>query len=133
MITPTPHPHAELALEYAKDMQLSETPWENWQFRPKDTTAWREVGANPCWQLYNEYRRKPPVILINGFKVPQPEREPLALGTQYYTLSITGSSRAMTWESEPLDFKLLKKGLVHLTSEAAAAHSQALTSFTELK
>jgi hypothetical protein len=128
-----PHPHAELAMQYAQDMLESEVAWQNWQFRPKDTKEWRNCGSSPSWMLYNEYRRKPPVMLINGFEVPQPEQHPLEIGTQYFTLSISGSSRVMTWESEPMDYKLLKKGLVHLTSEAAAAHSQALTSFSELK
>ena len=76
-------------------------------------------------------------ININGFEVPEPEREPLPIGTMYWSPYICTVSTNLVvgnyWGSHTVDNDLLNAGLVHLTKEAAELHAKALLSFTQLK
>ena len=79
----------------------------------------------------------PKTININGFEVPEPEREPLPIGTMYWSPYICTVSTNLVvgnyWGSHTVDNDLLNAGLVHLTKEAAELHAKALLSFTQLK
>lgn len=131
------HPHAALMAQYAEDAKVKDRPWELWQYN--DIGTWDDLGCNPAWCTNTQYRRKPSkpkTIKIGEFDVPAPETERLVKGTVYYYPSLTteanyASTRASTrWDNDDFDQRLLKRGLVHLTKEAAIAHTKALLSLT---
>jgi hypothetical protein len=97
------------------------------------------IHKSPLWDDGAEYRRKPKVILINGFDVPEPVREPLAIGQEYF-IPLIANLFVMSqhyelhiWIGGHIDNCWLKKGLIHLTKEAAETHGKAILSFTEKK
>lgn len=127
------HIHAEAMREYAKDAFLSETPWEGWQVKP-DGFDWEDCRSQPLWAINAEYRRKPRFIKINGFNVPEPLREPPEYGTVYWAPCLDGEELfcgSVNWRGSEDHVRDLKRGLVHLTQEAAITHAKALLSFTQ--
>lgn len=74
-------------------------------------------------------------ININGYEVPEPEREPLSPNEEYWIAALDSSILLATgvWTNHRVDNQALKRGLLHKTREAAIAHAQALLSFTEQK
>ena len=72
-------------------------------------------------------------LLINGIEIPHPETDKPTEGTRFFRPSLTNSLefyKDSVWDSHKFNNLLLKRGLVHLTKEAAIAHSKALLSFT---
>lgn len=133
---PKGHPHAASMALYAQDAAETTEPWKRWE--------WREYGGDsiyrPCtmmleWKSGMEYRRKPRTIRINGVDVPEPLREAPALGTPYFYPSTTAINPVVEtqWNLPSDDERLLKRGLCHLTREAADLHARALLSFTQVK
>ena len=86
------------------------------------------------WFLMGIYRfrLKPRTININGFEVPEPVREPLPVGSEYFTADpvIPAYHREYVWRDDSADQTFLKRGVIHLTKEAAIQHAKALLSFT---
>lgn len=72
-------------------------------------------------------------IEINGHKVPKPETEAPEFGTKFYAPILTGAGyiTSCTWDDGIFGTCVLRRGLVHLTKEAAIKHAEALLSFTE--
>lgn len=69
---------------------------------------------------------------INGHIVPAPEREPLPEYTEYFVPCLfDGKADNYEWVGDNVDNRFLNSGLIHLTEEAATAHSQALISLTK--
>lgn len=70
----------------------------------------------------------PPMRSINGHKYPEPVREPLKAGQEYSLAdpSCSGLQHRMNWDGVALEFEWLKRGLIHLTPEAAEAHARAI-------
>lgn len=63
--------------------------------------------------------------------MPEPVREPLCLGEVYYMPSLICSQKydAGSWTNSmpgSLDMVRLEKGIIHLTKDAAIAHSEAM-------
>lgn len=89
--------------------------------------VWRQCVNEPAWQ-YFEYRIRPCTIRIGDIDVPEPVREALKDGTQYFTAAIDLDDfyNVYTWYSDLADAGMLKAGIVHLTKEAAIAHAKAL-------
>ena len=82
--------------------------------------------------ILRNWKIKPKTININGFEVPEPVREPLSIGDEYFTPTVLGDKACqINWRNDGNCMKRLKNGLVHLTKEAATLHSKALLSFTE--
>jgi hypothetical protein len=128
------HKHAENMLAYAQDAMETKKPWERWEWFNEYDQEWETLTLNPKWGLNAQYRRKPRTININGFEVPEPVREPLEYGQEYYTPTIAGDLRVavlFSWYDNDHDFRWLEKGIVHLTKEAAELHAKALLSFTQ--
>lgn len=130
--TPKGHPHAELMAHYAEDAKVHPRPWELWQRRVKPNGRWTDHKSSPAWWLDREYRRKPRTININGYEVPEPERVAPSKNTRYYFPSFINKFGVFdcSWKGDGTDIKVLQKGLLHLTSEAAELHAKALLSFT---
>jgi hypothetical protein len=77
-------------------------------------------------------------ISINGIEIPEPERKELTRDTIYFIPNplIIYETMGFTqyyWHYDNFDLYFLKKGLIHLTKEAAIQHAKALLSFTEIK
>ena len=127
------HPYAENMALYAQDAMETDKPWERWQFRVLDGDPWVDCTVSISWGLDLQYRRKPRTITINGYEVPEPVREPLAMRQKYFfpCISNDGLVDWFHWGGYPIDNRLLGRGLIHLTEEAACAHAEALLSFTK--
>ena len=123
------HIHAAAMAEYAKDAAETNKPWERWEFS-KTGRDYDSLHEHPSWNPDIKYRRKPKVILINGYEVPEPCRTPLKDGEVYWTISLVGGSTSSIWRGDVIDFGCLENGFIHLTKEAAEKHFNALKSFT---
>ena len=81
-------------------------------------------------------RIKTDTININGIEVPEPMREMPPEGTSVYWPGFGSESDDTHTESADVGYyptmlpDLLRKGLLHLTKEAATIHAKALLSFT---
>lgn len=129
------HIHADLMLQYAQDAMTTDKPWELWEFKNSASCIWSSLAEHPSWYENLDYRRKPRTININGFDVPEPVREPLEIDEVYYTFNLSTSNIAgdTVWDGRSFDLLNLKRGLIHLTKEAAELHAKALLSFTEVQ
>lgn len=127
------HIHADLMMQYAKDAMETDKPWERWEYF--DGNLWVVPDFPMAFDEECQYRRKPDVIKINGFEVPVPLKVAPGLGTLYSYAHPSGEDLHITntWDNDNFDKRLLQKGLIHLTKEAAVAHAKALLSFTEIK
>lgn len=79
----------------------------------------------------NKYRVKPDApktIKVNGFDVPEPMREAPADDADYYVGSTTDINWCCgyTWDGCGFDYRILHRGAVHSTKEAAVAHAKAM-------
>ena len=126
------HIHAAAMAEYAKDALETDKPWERWEFCHM-RGEYQSLHGHPEWVEDNEYRRKPKVILINGYEVPEPQRVPLKDGETYWTFTFYRGVISLRWFSDIDDYNFLKNGVIHLTKEAAEKHFNALKSFTAQK
>ena len=126
------HIHAAAMAEYAKDAAETNKPWERWEFCHM-RGEYSSLHGHPEWVEDNEYRRKPKVILINGYEVPEPCRTPLEIDDVYWTFTfIKGGVTNFYWSDDSEDHNAFKNGFIHLTKEAAEKHFNALKSFTAI-
>jgi hypothetical protein len=117
-------------LQYAQDAQETDTPWQRWEVESLE--RWETIHTHPMWNLSTRYRRKPRTIRIGEHEVPEPERNAPEEDQGYY-VPVTHDINMLQkyrWENEPFDQRCLARGLVHLTEEAAIAHSRALIALT---
>ncbi len=126
------HKHWKEMAEYAKDAMETDRPWDRWEHNPPDFLHWHSCIDHPSWSEHSKYRRKPRTININGFEVPEPVRVDLEDEQDYFLpdLSATLRTAQSRWGGDEMDAGWLKRGLIHLTREAAEAHARALLSFT---
>ena len=70
----------------------------------------------------------PPMRSINGYEYPEPVREPLEGGQEYWIAAPSDDILFMrsSWDDTEMEFVWLKRGLIHLTREAAEAHARAI-------
>lgn len=114
------HKYADLIIQWANDTSLeielliAQGQWIRTE--------------NPCWSAGVEYRIKPKTITINSIEVPKPESDAPTEGTIYHfpTPNSAYSTNYYRWENNNTDKLLLKRGMVHLTREAALQHAKAL-------
>ncbi len=52
------HKHADLMLEYAKQAQVSEEPWRNWEVSYEGEGVWFDISVQPSWAINKEFRMK---------------------------------------------------------------------------
>jgi len=124
----TAHRHAELMRQYAEDAVETNKPWLRWEMT--FGCEWSSLSVHPCWLAESQYRRKPQPININGYEVPEPCREPLEKGQDYYLTMLDGYSRLL-WSGHSVDLRRLNSGIYSTrTREAAELHGKALLSFT---
>lgn len=131
------HRHAGLMAEFARDAAVMERPWEAWEFLGSGR-IWETCVACPVWQASMHYRRKRRTIRIGEMDVAEPVRDGLERGTRYWVPAVGASDYVtsgcgLVWAGDHYDAKWMRRGLVHLTLEAAAAHGRALVALTEGK
>lgn len=74
------------------------------------------------------YEPIPKTITVNGFEVPEPVREKLERGCDYF-LASTGADgyfEQYGWYDDDTDNKWLSRGLIHLTKDGAIDHTKAM-------
>jgi len=121
-------------LAYAQDAMETDKPWERWEYTDGESALrWRPCSNHPSWSTFNEYRRKPRTININGHEVPEPVRDAPRFREEYFIVDTWNDEivDSYHWNDDEADRRLLKRGIIHLTREAAEAHAKALLSFTE--
>lgn len=54
------HKHADLMLQYAKDAQTTDKPWELWEICGDlaEGDMWLPLYSQPAWETHRRYRRK---------------------------------------------------------------------------
>ena len=130
----TAHNHAALMAQYAEDALETDAPWERWE--QGGAWAWETCPYHPSWLSGHNYRRKPPTININGFEVPEPCCS-LGIGDEFYWPAIgrfgcdSDLFHTGAWTGHKSHRRLLGRGLLHRTREAAELHAKALLSFTQ--
>lgn len=118
------HPQAEILRAIADGKTVQ---------RLKDRGLWVDASLNClCNYPTGSFRIKPETITINGHEVPAPVREPLKPHQTYW---VAGPDREciaerFKWTDDPIENHWFKRGLIHLSEEAAIAHAEALLSFT---
>ena len=116
-----PCTHAELIMEYAKDCQEYERPWERWELRCAGSIKWVDLESHPKWKPNTRYRRKPRTITIPQSELPEPMREEPVAGTPIYKLNphtVSGID-CTRWQGGAYDLSLLRAGLIYHTEEDA--------------
>ena len=70
----------------------------------------------------------PPMRSINGYEYPEPVQEPVRKGKTYFLADpgVSHSYQRMSWDGSDLEVTWLRRGLIHLTPEAAALHARAI-------
>lgn len=73
-----------------------------------------------------------PIVMVEC-SFPEPCREALAIGVPYFYPDALCRIIALReeWSGDSEDMRLLERGLVHLTLEAAQAHAEALLSLSK--
>lgn len=126
------HTHADLYRQLAEVAQTSDEPWR--EFEENIGGAWSTCSERSILFLSNlEYRRKPRTVTINGFEVPTPYQGMMEEGRAFFIAcaETKGYTYEDRWNGGSGQQQWRKRGLTHLTQEAAALHGKALSSFTE--
>ena len=87
-----------------------------------------ELDSNGNFIYGLTYSIKPKVMLVNGFKVPEPMREDPLDGDCYF-IPMVGFEYfcdRMLWRRDKYDKRYMSRGLCHSTKEAAIAHAKAM-------
>lgn len=123
-LPPEKHPHYENIVKWAGDP--SQKVWV------KGVGKWVELDSYLKWEVAVEHfvgeHPPKPQIKVGEVWVNEPEHEPLQAGQNYYVprmCSVLPVSR-MSWSGSDIALSCLKRGLVHLTEEAAIEHAKAL-------
>ncbi|WP_195430861.1 hypothetical protein [Morganella morganii] len=121
----------------AKAAEIAKTDKEWWRhfeqfvYVAPETQKWVGTGGAFVFNVNSKYRLKPRFIDINGHQVTEPVREPLEGDQEYWIADIRYAVSVFNWENNDADNRWLERGIIHLTKEAAEAHSAALLSFTQ--
>lgn len=127
------HIHAENMKLYAEDAAETDYPWMRWQYSANRGKEWEALSEHPRWSEHYEYRRKPRAIKIGNVEVPEPMRSLPKYKTRVYfpMLDCLDTVGERLWEDDPLDRRLLCRGMLHLTENAARLHANALIKLSQ--
>lgn len=125
------HIHAKLMAMYALDAANTKEPWTMWQ-RRQGVDEFVDLISPSTWNTNFDYRRKLTSFVINGVEVPEPMRELPEVGDTYWLISVRSKPTSRKWEGNYKELARLHLGVMHLTENAAIAHSNALLSFTRI-
>lgn len=123
------HKHAVMMAEYARIAAEHEEPWVFFQHRLEGGEEWLDCSNNVAWVVCNEYRLKPRTIRIGEIDVPMPEKTEPKHGAAYFFPVVKGNGHLSVidcWEGREDQKITLRRGLLHLSNEAAYIHAKAL-------
>ena len=132
--------HQELIREYTQElMQGEHQPWKHWEFKHYTDSKWQPLKFAPAWCMFYDYRKAPfepappKTIRIGEYDVPEPVREPLEDDKEYWGVDPMAEELAWKykWDNASFCNKMFRRGLIHLTKEAAVIHAKALLSLTK--
>ena len=126
----TPRPHAEMSALYMSNSTLKCWYWHDHNWVEVLVPSW---ATSTVYFLGHEAPTEPPrkICTLGGLTFPAPETIAPGKGRDCW-LVFTDSAARVTWYSSDLYERLLKSGYVHLTEEAAQAHSKALIAANRL-
>ena len=116
--------HADTMAQYALDAKKYNEPWKMWQH--SDGDEWFDCTSHPAWATAHVYRRKPRVINIGGYEVPEPVREPLNPGQKFWAVNPFLGPQEFIWDGCAGTQHALDSGFVHLSEEAATKYYNVL-------
>ncbi|WP_387693034.1 hypothetical protein [Photorhabdus sp. RM71S] len=122
------HVHAELMLQYAQDALKTDKPWKLWEIGD-GADGWDDLDDHPWWIKDSEYRRKPEIIKVGKVSFPKPICEIPSVNTLCYFVAIHSNMNILNnnWHNDSVVLNTyLKRGLIHLTEDAAQQHLDAL-------
>lgn len=127
---PSGHVHAESMRLYAEDATVTDKPWLLWQHKAQINSDWVDCSVHPG----RDYRRKPKIRALNGVEFQEPIRAGLRTGQKYFLCDPTEINGPVqyTWTGDANDVAWLRRGLVHLTAEAAKIHMMAFLTVMEV-
>ena len=131
----TAHKKAKLFMQYAEKAQVSETPWEyfEWLDRHGNYRQFCSESDVILVDLGLTVRLKPTTIRIGEYDVPEPLRvmplygDWVYLANPFHVKCVQASHFDGDFSAHKLWFE---GGLLHATPEAAMLHSKALVSLT---
>ena len=128
------HVNAEIlrAIADGKEVQYRDVAkGEDWSWNG----PWEDFDASnveACWNLLAPGKRRwriaPKTIKIGDFEVPEPCREPLKAGQEFWAVNPFSGPQKFDWDGSKDDYHALDSGFVHLTKEAARQHYEAIKS-----
>ena len=135
-VTAAAHPHAGLMMKYAEIAQTTDKPWKHFEVRRNKSAVWEAIYVPMPFYDNMEYRLKPEppkTIRIGEYDVPEPVREPLEDDEEYWCVDLTAEKLAWMykWNNALFCNLMFRRGLIHLTKEAAVIHAKALLSLTK--
>lgn len=92
-------------------------------------SGWIVCEHEPMWGADFDYRIKPKTIRIGEIDVPEPVKVALERGQKYWVVYFYGVGELVgedTWKGDNYDTCWMRRGLIHLTQEAAELHAKAL-------
>lgn len=127
MNTPTPHPQAALIKSWADD------PRQQVWYRSDTYQEWTGCSFNVAlFDLHQHIAIGPKptaplrrVCTLGGLEFPEPESATPPPGARFFLVG-SGESLTTIWGGTSLEFTWLVERYIHLTREAAEAHSRAL-------
>ena len=127
----TPHPHKDILIAIANGLKTDELEvkhhqWQEWQ-NGNDYSSWMNPATAGSWQV----RRIPKTMLSNRQQLPMPMETTPEEGTVVYVPepALDQKYSFMVWRTKPWQEKMLKKGLINSTKEAAIAWANAMIPF----
>lgn len=108
-----------------------DVPWQNFIEYHRNVQLY--LIDDPDFASASEYRLKPRTITVNGREV-QAGEETAPVNDQTYWIPMLSSDTLITeikWDGDRFDKRDLRRGLVHLTKEAAIAHARAMLNIPE--
>lgn len=118
------HVHAETMAQYAEDAKKYNEPWKFWQYDHAD--SWIDCTSHPSWVIDRVYRRKPRVINLAGYEVPEPVREPLSPGEKFWAVNPFLGPQEYIWDGYAGAHHALESGFVHLSEQDATKYYEVL-------
>jgi len=118
------HKHADKYKQLAKDAEMSDHPWEFWEFKSQHGIGWIQCGyGHSFFDEKYEYRRKPETValVVNGreFCLPKWETKSLEEGQEYYVMTgiMESGYDRFIWQNDIVDKNLLRNKLIYLSEE----------------
>jgi hypothetical protein len=115
----------ELLRHMADNVEEGRRASEGVLHRGEPTNIMNSIEWGYCGE---DYTLAPKTRLVNGYEVPLPETEPLAMGQAYVYIDMSNIryiGRA-AWGSFDLDVLRLRRGIIFLTEAAARANAVAM-------